>query len=148
MTRYVHLCAGIHRFAQRGKIILRARQNHLIEQFKSKQTALTSELINIVCDSWIAYVRSKVAKGLPDLEKPAEGSEWEAWPQLQSRFQDQDKTWKQECLKRDEKFEMHFSAAVCHDPACLFESPGHETDSDRTDCRTVHIQPYRKAEQV
>jgi cysteinyl-tRNA synthetase len=36
----------------------------------------------------------------------------DGWPALQAKFGEADKVWKQECLKRDEKFEMHFSAAV------------------------------------
>ncbi|KAI0339957.1 hypothetical protein BDW22DRAFT_1361032 [Trametopsis cervina] len=93
------------------KIIIRARQNHLFEKFKTSHTALTPELLTIVTDSWTSYVRSKVSKGLQASDKPAEGSEQDAWPPLVTRFQDADKTWKQECLKRDEKFDMHFSAA-------------------------------------
>lgn len=36
--------------------------------------------------------------------------EREAWPALVERFQD--KAWRQAGLQRDEKFEMHFNAAV------------------------------------
>ncbi|KAI0690429.1 cysteinyl-tRNA synthetase [Cytidiella melzeri] len=93
------------------KIILRARQTHLVEQFKSSQTALTPELVSIVMDSWTTYVRSKVSKGFLDQDRPAHGAEWDSWPGLQEQFVQADKAWKQECLRRDEKFEMHFSAA-------------------------------------
>lgn len=96
------------------QIILRARQNHLFDNFKSQQYALTPELTKTVLESWVAYVSSKLAKGLPSTDKPAEGAEWDAWPALQARFLNEDKTWKQDCLKRDEKFEMHFVAAVCN----------------------------------
>ncbi|KAI0088164.1 tRNA synthetases class I (C) catalytic domain-containing protein [Irpex rosettiformis] len=93
------------------KIILRARQTHLVEQFKTSQTALTPELIAIVTDSWTSYVYSKVSKGLSETDKLAQGQEWSAWQTLQGKFGSDDKTWKQENLRRDEKFEMHFSAA-------------------------------------
>ena len=63
-------------------------------------------------DSWTSYVRSKVSKGLSEADKPSEGQEWSAWRALQAKFEREDKTWKQENLRRDEKFEMHFSAAV------------------------------------
>ncbi|KAI0798498.1 tRNA synthetases class I (C) catalytic domain-containing protein [Irpex lacteus] len=93
------------------KIILRARQNHLVEQFKSAQSSLTPDLITTVTDSWTSYVRSKVSKGLVDADKLVQGQELDQWAVLQGRFGSADKTWKQENLKRDEKFEMHFSAA-------------------------------------
>lgn len=92
------------------QIILRARQNHLVERFREQQKALTPELLDVVLNSWLRYVQSKVSKGLPDGERPTPGTEQDAWPNLVSRFQD--KAWKQDCLKRDEKFEMHFTAAV------------------------------------
>lgn len=63
-------------------------------------------------DSWTSYVRSKVSKGLVDADKPVGGQELDQWVTLQGRFGSADKTWKQENLRRDEKFEMHFSAAV------------------------------------
>lgn len=98
-----------------AQIILRARQNHLVERFRARQSALTPELLDFVYSSWTSFVQSKVAKGLPETEKPAAGSEADAWSGLSARFQD--KAWKQECLKRDEKFDMQFSAAVCLDAA-------------------------------
>ena len=73
---------------------------------------MTPELLETVTNAWADYVQSKVSKALQDPDKPASGSEKDAWPHLVPRFQSADKTWKQECLKRDEKFEMHFSAAV------------------------------------
>ncbi|THH01098.1 hypothetical protein EW026_g1541 [Hermanssonia centrifuga] len=91
------------------KIILRARQNFLVERFRSKQTALTPELLDTAFIAWTSYVQSKVVVGLPETETPVTGKEAESWPALVGHFQD--KAWKQECLKRDEKFEMHFSAA-------------------------------------
>lgn len=91
------------------KIILRARQNHLVERFREQHKALTPDLLDGILSSWLSYVQSKVSKGLPNGEKPAPGAEQESWPNLVARFQD--KSWKQDCLKRDEKFEMHFTAA-------------------------------------
>ncbi|KAJ3532214.1 hypothetical protein NM688_g7456 [Phlebia brevispora] len=91
------------------KIIIRARQNYLVDKFREKQTALTPELVEIITRSWDNYVQSKVAKGLPDEVKPIKGQEAAAWPELANSFQNRE--WKQECLRRDEKFEMHFTAA-------------------------------------
>ncbi|KAH9920166.1 tRNA synthetases class I (C) catalytic domain-containing protein [Fomitopsis serialis] len=91
------------------KIILRARQSYLVKKFRSETDALSRDLVDQLETAWADYVQSKVSKGLPDTDRPSKGKEKEAWPQLVTQFQD--KVWKQEGLKRDEKFEMHFSAA-------------------------------------
>jgi len=54
-------------------------------------------------------VRSKVSKGLLGEDVPPFGSEWQAWSGLSIKAAD--KAWKTEALKRDEKFDMHFTAA-------------------------------------
>ena len=92
------------------QIILRARQNYVVDAFRARQTALTAELVEFVLQSWTDYVRTKVSKGLPNESRVEAGKEWESWEALVELFQD--KAWKQEGLKRDEKFEMHFTAAV------------------------------------
>ena len=61
---------------------------------------------------WAVTLTLHTGKGLPESERPAPGSEQDACAQLVSRFQSEDKSWKLECLKRDEKFDMHFTAAV------------------------------------
>ena len=68
------------------QIILRARQNHLVERFRAQHKALTPELLDVVLGSWTSYVQSKVAKGLPDSERPAPGAEQDAWASLVARF--------------------------------------------------------------
>ncbi|EMD33708.1 hypothetical protein CERSUDRAFT_87037 [Gelatoporia subvermispora B] len=90
------------------KIILRARQTHLVEKFRSESTSLSQKLLDDVIAAWAAYVSSKLSKGLPETERPGKGKEREIFPQLSARFQD--KEWRLEGLKRDEKFEMHFNA--------------------------------------
>jgi hypothetical protein len=51
-----------------------------------------------------------LSKGLPDGERLLEGEEDESWLRLVHLGEKEE--WKQECLKRDEKFDMYFSAAV------------------------------------
>jgi hypothetical protein len=55
-------------------------------------------------------VRSKVSKGLPPDEVPPIGLERQAWSKLSIKISD--KAWKDGAIKKDEKFEMHFTAAV------------------------------------
>ncbi|EIN11529.1 hypothetical protein PUNSTDRAFT_131692 [Punctularia strigosozonata HHB-11173 SS5] len=92
------------------KIILRARQNHLIEQLRERTTVLTPSFVNETRESWAAFILSKkLSKGLPAEDLPAPGKEAESWPSLVQRFND--KNWRAEGLKRDEKFEMNFNSA-------------------------------------
>lgn len=91
------------------QIIIRARENHLFEKYRSSHANLTQELLEFVTSAWVEYVQTQVSKGLPSPLAP--GKERNEWSQLQSQFQD--KVWKADCLKRDAKFEMHFNAAVC-----------------------------------
>jgi cysteinyl-tRNA synthetase len=92
------------------QIILRARQTYLLNKFKSEATSLTQALLDEVRTSWDSYVRSKVSKGLPSEQVPPSGSEWQAWSELSIKAAD--KAWKNDALKRDEKFDMYFTAAV------------------------------------
>ncbi|KAF8236044.1 hypothetical protein L208DRAFT_1391483 [Tricholoma matsutake] len=92
------------------KIIRRARQNHLLDNFRSETKTMSSDLINQVYAVWQVHVRENVAKALPISERPIEGHEEKAWHRLGELIQD--KAWKQECLRRDEKFDMHFSSAA------------------------------------
>lgn len=82
-----------------------------MNKFRSETTNNSPELIEQLRIAWKSYVQDKLSKGLPDGSKPATGEEEISWPHLVELFQN--KGWKQECTKRDEKFEMHFSAAVC-----------------------------------
>ena len=92
------------------KIILRARQTHLLDKFRSETRVITAELITQLHRAWATYVREKVGKGLPESVKVVEGEEEKAWSRIVELVRDKD--WQRECLKRDEKFDMHFSAAV------------------------------------
>ncbi|KAG0701273.1 tRNA synthetases class I (C) catalytic domain-containing protein [Suillus ampliporus] len=91
------------------KIIVRARQNHLFSQFRKSATNLSADLLSQVSEAWGSYVRENVSKGLPDEEKPSRGEEETRWPRIAELARDQNH--KLECLKRDEKFDMHFTAA-------------------------------------
>ncbi|THH17870.1 hypothetical protein EW146_g3010 [Bondarzewia mesenterica] len=92
------------------KIILRARQNYLVQKLRTETQSLSSELLAQALTAWKFYVRSKVSKGLLPSDTPSIGAEWDNWPALAVKYQD--KSWKADCLKRDEKFDMHFSATA------------------------------------
>ena len=85
-----------------------------MNKLTSETNSLTPELIGQVQAAWVSYVQSKVSKGLSESDRPVPGSEREAWPGLVQRFQD--KAWRLQGLQKDEKFEMHFNAAVRNPP--------------------------------
>jgi len=94
-----------------SQIIIRARQGHLVQEFRTSNSTLTPKLVDEIHSAWKDYIRSEVNKGLPENEKIIQGNEEGAWKSLSQKIQDA--PWKQECLKRHEKFDMAFSAAVC-----------------------------------
>ncbi|KAJ7020017.1 tRNA synthetases class I (C) catalytic domain-containing protein [Mycena alexandri] len=91
------------------KIIKRARQNHLLDKFREETKGVSPELIAQVHDAWRTHVRDALSKGLLESDAPKAGDEDKAWPRLAELIQNKD--WKQECLRRDEKFDMYFSSA-------------------------------------
>ena len=92
------------------QIIDRARKTHLLETFLKESTQLTPELIAQTEDAWRLYIRTKVARGLPESERPAEGQEDATWKRISESITDT--AWKAEALKRSEPFDMHATAAV------------------------------------
>jgi cysteinyl-tRNA synthetase len=105
------------------QIIQRARQQHLVQEFRKKTTFLTQRLVDDVHSAWAVYVRY-LNKGLSPNEQIEEGKENEAWPLLVERVRDA--SWKQECLKRHEKFDMQFTEAVRVAPS-FPRHPTHQT---------------------
>ena len=93
-----------------SKIIERARQNHLLETFRSQTTSLTSALLDQVRTAWKTYVCTRVNKGVPEKDRATEGNEETAWLRISELYSNP--AWRQECLKRDEKFDMYYSSAV------------------------------------
>ncbi|KAJ3848726.1 tRNA synthetases class I (C) catalytic domain-containing protein [Lentinula lateritia] len=95
------------------KIIKRARQNHLLEKFRADTKLLDANLISQVYTAWRAFLRNEMTAGLPPDER-ALSTETDG--ELDSQFTRiaeliQNKEWKQDCLKRDEKFDMNFTSA-------------------------------------
>ena len=102
----------VSHFDESYQIIDRARQNYLVDKFRTETVTASPELISEVRDAWRMYVQDNLSggKGIPDGDKPIHGEEEKSWPRLVELFQINN--WKQECLKREEKIEMYFSAAV------------------------------------
>lgn len=92
------------------KIILRARQKYLFERFRDQVASLSADLIDRVSAAWKAHVLNRVSRALPDDVKAREGDENASWLRIEQFIEDKDR--KAECLKRDEKFDMHLRAAL------------------------------------
>ncbi|KIY44586.1 hypothetical protein FISHEDRAFT_51156 [Fistulina hepatica ATCC 64428] len=90
------------------KIIKRARQNHLLEKFREDTLSLSSDLIQRIRTAWHSYLRTEVAKGLSETEQPAEGDESAALQRICTLAQDP--SWKTECLRKDEAFDMKLTS--------------------------------------
>jgi cysteinyl-tRNA synthetase len=81
-----------------------------VQEFRANNSALTPGLVGEIYSAWKDYIRLEVNNGLPRSETIIVGQEEDAWKVLSQKVQDS--SWKQECLKRYEKFDMAFSAAV------------------------------------
>ncbi|RDB25114.1 Cysteine--tRNA ligase [Hypsizygus marmoreus] len=114
------------------KIIIRARQNHLFDAFRAETRSMTTDLIAQVQTAWLTHVREKIGKGLPD--RLVEGEEVQTWAHLSEKIQD--KTWKQECLRRDEKFDLHFSSATR--TLTAIEAAKSRLESGQSDADSAH----------
>lgn len=55
-------------------------------------------------------MRTRVNKGVSENDRATEGNEETAWSRISELYSNPE--WKQECLKRDEKFDMYYSSAV------------------------------------
>ncbi|KAI6037594.1 tRNA synthetases class I (C) catalytic domain-containing protein [Pisolithus marmoratus] len=91
------------------KIILRARQKYLFEKFRDQVASLSIDVIDRVFAAWKTHVLNRVSKALPDDVKAREQEESASWLRIEQFLQDKDR--KAECLKRDEKLDMHLTAA-------------------------------------
>jgi len=98
------------------QIILRARQNHLVDKFRTDNMTLTSNLLNLCYEAWVDYVNIYIDKSLSDGQRLDEGKEEVSWSKLSELIKNPE--WKRECLKHDERFEMYFTAAVRVLPIC------------------------------
>ena len=93
-----------------NQIIERARQDHLFDTFRSQTNSLTFILLTQVRDAWRTYVRDRVSKGVPENIRPKDGNEDETWIRISELYKNAE--WRQECLKREGKFDMYCASAV------------------------------------
>ncbi|KAJ3996051.1 tRNA synthetases class I (C) catalytic domain-containing protein [Lentinula boryana] len=96
------------------KIIKRARQTHLLEKLRTDTTSLDGNLISHVSAAFRAFLQNELAAGLPENERL---SSTETDQEIDKKFTQiadlvqVNKEWRQECLKRDERFDMNFTSA-------------------------------------
>ena len=92
------------------QIIRRSRETHLLEKFRETSRSLNQALIDEVEEAWRTYFTSQLTKALEAADQPVAGEEVASWEKLSQKMQDA--SWKQDCAKRDEKFDMHMKALV------------------------------------
>lgn len=97
------------------KIIVRARQSHLLSQFRSEeeQKGLSKSLVDLVRTSWSAYFQKTLKKLAPKPPpgEPREPEDEAAWEEL-SRREQQDAKCVQSLSETEPKFRMWFNALV------------------------------------
>lgn len=97
------------------KIIVRARQSHLLSQFRTQeeQKGLSKSLVDLVRTSWSTYFKKTLKKlaPKPPPEEPAEPEDEAAWEEI-SRREQQDIKWVQASSEAEPKFRMWFNALV------------------------------------
>lgn len=106
------------------KIIQRARQQHLLENLRSKHDKLTIELIDLVQASFEAYFKTTMGKLL--------GHEWPFEKILQTA--NADPKWKAEMLGKEEKFGLWLESLgtareALEQASSTLEQPPHNTKS-------------------
>ncbi|KAG8991512.1 hypothetical protein FRB90_001314 [Tulasnella sp. 427] len=90
------------------KIIIRARQNHLLDQLRNESTTLSESLITQASEAWRAYFSSKLGKSA-QLGSGTPADIDAAWSELLAKERDNEKWWS-EAKAADEKFTMHVAS--------------------------------------
>ncbi|CAO1634863.1 unnamed protein product [Parajaminaea phylloscopi] len=90
------------------KIIVRARQNHLVQEFRSQHPTLTGPLLTQVKEAWSAFFTKTIKKLAPPSPEPGDVSDEAAWEEI-SRL-NQDAKWREATLAKEPKFPMWFTA--------------------------------------
>lgn len=97
------------------KIILRARQSHLLDAFRQahKTKGLTNDLVAEVRQAWSAYFKKTLKKLAPSppAGEPADPEDEAAWEEI-SRRRVQDDKWLKEASEKEPKFSMWYKALV------------------------------------
>ncbi|MCO5580973.1 hypothetical protein L7F22_034848 [Adiantum nelumboides] len=95
------------------KIILRARQSHLLDAFRQahKTKGLTNDLVAEVRQAWSAYFKKTLKKLAPSppAGEPADPEDEAAWEEI-SRRRVQDDKWLKEASEKEPKFSMWYKA--------------------------------------
>lgn len=93
------------------KIILRARQNHLVDTFRSQNPTITPALVQKVRNAWSAFFNKtikKFAPPAPEQEQLKEIPDEAAWEEI-TRLNTQE-AWRAQTTQVEPKFGMWFTA--------------------------------------
>ncbi|KAJ9113841.1 hypothetical protein QFC19_000034 [Naganishia cerealis] len=86
------------------KIIIRAREQHLLEAYRNSHKELSESLKQDIKQAWDAYFESKLVKCLPEGDKPKEGDDLVTAFQRLVKRDAEDEVWRKETRSKEEKF--------------------------------------------
>ncbi|KAK4049861.1 cysteinyl-tRNA synthetase [Microbotryomycetes sp. JL201] len=97
------------------KIILRARQKHLLEQYVRDKTSLTQQLVDDAKMAWSAYVHKNMSAALAHQsdDTSSYSAAKLAWNEITASARDS--AWLDAQKAREEKFSMHMAAIEAGD---------------------------------
>ncbi|CDZ98038.1 cysteinyl-trna synthetase [Phaffia rhodozyma] len=88
------------------KIIIRSRQEHLLNRLRDSTISLTPELINQAREAWAFYLRKTIGKALPESEIPAKGQEEKIWDDVLVGKWETDQEWRNKLVAGFEKMTL------------------------------------------
>jgi cysteinyl-tRNA synthetase len=94
------------------KIIVRGREQHLLQAYRDAHQDLSASLKDDIMSAFAAYYQSKLAKSLKDADAQQENeSESHAFERLAQKDQC-DAAWAKEMREKDEKFGLILGSLV------------------------------------
>lgn len=94
------------------KIIIRAREQHLLAAYRNSHPELSEALKNDTKQAWDAYFQSKLLKCLPEADKPKEGEDTVTAFQRLVKRDAEDEVWRKEARSKEEKFGLILGSLV------------------------------------
>ncbi|KAJ9090716.1 hypothetical protein QFC20_007843 [Naganishia adeliensis] len=86
------------------KIIIRAREQHLLAAYRESHPSLSDSLKSDVKEAWDAYFDAKLVKCLPEADKPTEGEALEAAFERLVKRDVENAVWSKDVRAKEEKF--------------------------------------------
>lgn len=103
-----------------SQIIIRAREQHLLEAYRKNHPNLSDSLKSDVKQAWDAYFQSKLVKCLAEADKPKDGEDLVGTFERLVKRDASDETWRKEVRAKEEKFGLILGSLVSFCLTSLF----------------------------